>query len=1500
MLDSRCGMHEDDASRRISSSSPSEGSESINEARNIEKREVCPRTIAGDTVKQNSSVDSSSNALTSQGDIYPSSRTLHFSVWHPGFPGVAKHGLGSPDLREISSYLETHKQAQLYCGQDKFLVDSSDDMKVLHRELILGACVDTRSNPIDRRVACWERGRFVPRSRSPTLQTIEHYLDENPNVELFTGCQLSSAIDTDVWSRRVSIWWTLEMNCSVGDDSPMLCQLEGFLEKNPLGTLYCGQDVQGELCSAGAQDLTSGEQLCSEVSRDRRFATDPRERRIPLVLNGRLLRLSDSPRLSEVPQFVCDHKGALFVSEFCTLQRSMKPVEGAFPDVEYPRDLRDICRSVTKDRVQSMSKRNHEACGGCTADEEDSQKLKAQPSSCQLVAEKDPPKSTFAYTQILSQGFAVDFSKIMKDQNHTLDGQRCLQFCSGEGPTSNPLSSYSSRGTADAANVSELHESRVVPFGSQDHNFAGSVGSEMVAMPQEPIHASGHRQNAMRNLRSQPNGSNIQTSSNDSSSSSEFDCAVVCRGSKRKCAQIEVSGIVRPAKSLRDLKTCPSSTRLVHDDINQYSVGPFVQDLVEPISGLLGEDPESHETSSRYEDPILPEVANEDDEHFANSSSMGAVNIYSDQDLSMELHNILASMSVEDHVPVWDKVTRSAISGRRAPKLRNLRSFLVARPSFEILDVSGIHKKYFRGQSSAMDAEKNPPGTTAESRTRHVLSSEMFLEKARESACVEARYLAFKIANVIGSLRAGDPVPELRCKLEEVVESVGGYDGPLASLREGKLLTAAIDLLKQLTELDVYGFFSFRDEVFGLPDLTLIREMIESGDIWSISDVCIQFRLMVACYLEYYTDGTVFFGAAERLLVEGERVIRRFRDHQAVLYGHDVALAKMKQICLVASRRATKMGFNLEKLVSQKCVKLQNEQSLFECSDESEDPCASTEDDDGHVIECIDPADANDRRINIIEQQQKVAKSKSNLRDENGFSFMGKRESIKVFGLALHRPGFDVRYSESRESLNVYDGSDKSFSAVKPYEVNCHICRRIVDDPASNALCCSNQRYGMCQKIFCLQCLTATVGFDENEFVQVRNPGTWICCHCRSACDEKSSYSEPCTREVATNSCRDEAVRIIWSSQIPVAYNRFPVEVNIFRCRGDGVYEASGRTFAGRLETIEQKYVWIFSCSLMWGLYRCRLTLNGCWFGSFAIRILPVRTCNDYVAACETNHAIGQDAVRISRTKGKPRIRWELTPAIYRRGKESSAWDLPISLKSGPIRICSRTEGYDWRAAKLYPTVKWTGSICGEVPIIMHDDVCRPTLKYLNDRLSNTPSHYFAYSIGHRPHAVATLTELDRLRYSVKYDDMVLNSLWGIVTGRSNIHGIGLFTLTGYSKGDFVIEYAGELIRTAVGEIRDARYKFSGFRGSTYLFKVNEDYIVDATMKSNRARFINHSCDPNMEAIVVSVQGRDLVVLTATRMILPYAELTLNYQLPLEKTKVNCLCKSWRCIGVIN
>lgn len=56
-----------------------------------------------------------------------------------------------------------------------------------------------------------------------------------------------------------------------------------------------------------------------------------------------------------------------------------------------------------------------------------------------------------------------------------------------------------------------------------------------------------------------------------------------------------------------------------------------------------------------------------------------------------------------------------------------------------------------------------------------------------------------------------------------------------------------------------------------------------------------------------------------------------------------------------------------------------------------------------------------------------------------------------------------------------------------------------------------------------------------------------------------------------------------------------------------------------------------------------------------------------------------------------------------------------------------------------------------------------------------------------------------------------------------------------------VIEYAGELIRSTLTDKRERYYDGKGI--GCYMFKIDDNFVVDATMRGNAARFINHSCD---------------------------------------------------------
>ncbi|KAJ9690088.1 hypothetical protein PVL29_012642 [Vitis rotundifolia] len=134
---------------------------------------------------------------------------------------------------------------------------------------------------------------------------------------------------------------------------------------------------------------------------------------------------------------------------------------------------------------------------------------------------------------------------------------------------------------------------------------------------------------------------------------------------------------------------------------------------------------------------------------------------------------------------------------------------------------------------------------------------------------------------------------------------------------------------------------------------------------------------------------------------------------------------------------------------------------------------------------------------------------------------------------------------------------------------------------------------------------------------------------------------------------------------------------------------------------------------------------------------------------------------------------------------------------------------------------------------------------------------------------------------------------------RSKIHDWGLVALEPIEAEDFVIEYVGELIRPRISDIREGHYEKMGI-GSSYLFRLDDGYVVDATKRGGIARFINHSCEPNCYTKVISVEGEKKIFIYAKRHITAGEEITYNYKFPLEEKKIPCNCGSKRCRGSLN
>jgi SET domain-containing protein len=134
----------------------------------------------------------------------------------------------------------------------------------------------------------------------------------------------------------------------------------------------------------------------------------------------------------------------------------------------------------------------------------------------------------------------------------------------------------------------------------------------------------------------------------------------------------------------------------------------------------------------------------------------------------------------------------------------------------------------------------------------------------------------------------------------------------------------------------------------------------------------------------------------------------------------------------------------------------------------------------------------------------------------------------------------------------------------------------------------------------------------------------------------------------------------------------------------------------------------------------------------------------------------------------------------------------------------------------------------------------------------------------------------------------------------SPIQGTGAFATRNIKKGTRIIEYTGQRIswRTADKRYDDEKMR----RHHTFLFTVDDDSVIDGAVQGNEARFINHSCDGNCDAVT----DRKRIFIEARRPIKAGDELAYDYQYERARDHTAedekfyaCRCGSPNCRGTI-
>lgn len=190
--------------------------------------------------------------------------------------------------------------------------------------------------------------------------------------------------------------------------------------------------------------------------------------------------------------------------------------------------------------------------------------------------------------------------------------------------------------------------------------------------------------------------------------------------------------------------------------------------------------------------------------------------------------------------------------------------------------------------------------------------------------------------------------------------------------------------------------------------------------------------------------------------------------------------------------------------------------------------------------------------------------------------------------------------------------------------------------------------------------------------------------------------------------------------------------------------------------------------------------------------------------------------------------------------------------------------------------------------------VC-PHFRSPGRQMSGASSNGSSYDPWNRMPVDLTTKNSTLVSWSQQYRRLKVESRTNVVFGRSRIQGFGLFAAQDLEPNTIVIEYIGELIRPELANKREKEYEARN-RG-IYMFRLEDNMVIDATMCGGPARYINHSCQPNCFAKYVNFDNVGHIVIITKRKVEKGEELTYDYLFDFEDrtSKIPCLCGAVGC-----